>query len=1125
MKNIKNMIKNKQISETLCRLTLAVFMCIIATSLLAQSVTITGKITDNSSKALPGVSVAIKGSTAGVVSDADGAYSINIPNRDVTLVFSLTGFATQEIRPGEQTSIDVSLNARARSSGSDYIIEGTVYDETGEPFEGVTLYVKEKTSFGAFSDSKGRFSIKASRGEIIVFSFVGYEKVQYPVTAEKKDLEIRLAEQMEALDDVIVVGLGGTQRKISSLAAISTIDAKELQVPTPSITNLLGGRVPGIITMQYSGEPGDNLAQFWIRGIGTFGAGSALVLIDGLEGDLNSIDPADVESFSVLKDAGATAVYGVRGANGVVIVTTKRGQEGKLNITGRANFSVSHVKRVPDYLRAYDYAMLANEAYEVRDEDPRYSPTELLIIQSGLDPDLYPDVSWQDEILNTTSFKHSYFASISGGGSIARYYASIGLSDETGAYKVEKSNPYASNSGYKTYSNRLNLDVNVTKSTVLYFGTDMFLGVTNRPGQVNTDYVWQSQARLTPLLVPVKYSNGLLPAGGSEGNLVSPYVQINHTGRHKNTDYRTMLTIALNQNLSAILEGLKIRVQGAYNRDGNVSETRSTMPELHIAQERSYLGTLKMRKMFNKQQVSYGKGISGYRKFHLESTLNYDHAFGWHRVSGLVYYYMSDQQSTDDMYSSLSAIPVRYQGLSSRLTYGYRDTYMMDINFGYTGSENFQPGRQFGFFPSLALGWSPTNYQWVKDKLPWITFFKIRGSIGSVGNDRLANASRFPYLTRISAGETTNPWGSRAVESITINSLGADNLMWEKALKRDIGIDARFFNDNLSFTVDFYDDFRDGIFQPRIQIPDYIGLTNNPYGNVGEMKSWGSDGNIAYTQKINKDMDFTIRANFTYAQNRVENWEELIITYPYLKRSGLPHNITRGFQCIGFFKDEDDIRYSATQSFGSTLMPGDLKYKDVNGDGKITDEYDQVPLSYNAMYPMVMYGFGGQFNYKNLSVGVLFRGTGKMDYYRNNYGYIPFHGGTTGNILVQFKDPATRWIPMDYALAHGIDPSLAENPNASLPRLQFGHNANNARTSDFWIGDARYLRLQEFTVNYHLGNNFLKKLGIASIDLMFVGNNLFVWDKVKVFDPEQADKNGEKYPIPAIYSLQMHIRL
>jgi TonB-linked SusC/RagA family outer membrane protein len=700
------------------------------------------------------------------------------------------------------------------------------------------------------------------------------------------------------------------------------------------------------------------------------------------------------------------------------------------------------------------------------------------------------------------------------------------LSDESGAYKVETSNPYASNSGYKTYSSRLNLDVNLTKSTVLYFGTDMFMAVSNRPGQVNTDYVWQAQARLTPLLVPVKYSNGNLPAGGAAGSLVSPYVQINHTGRHKDTDYRALQTIALNQDLSAILEGLKIRVQGAYNRNGSVSETRSTMPELYLATERSYLGTLKMRKVVNAQQVAYSKEIKGDRKFHMESTLNYDQTFGGHRVGGLVYYYMSDQQNTDDMTASLSAIPVRYQGLSSRLTYGYRDTYMIDVNFGYTGSENFQPGRQFGFFPSLALGWSPANYELVKDNLPWISFFKIRGSIGLVGNDRLKDASRFPYLTRIGVGGTTNPWGSRAVESISINSLGADNLMWEQALKRDVGVDARFFKDNLSLTIDFYDDFRDGIFQPRVQIPDYMGLTNNPYGNVGKMKSWGSDGNIAYIQKINKDMDFTLRANFTYAQNRVENWEEMIISFPYLKYSGLPYNITRGYQCIGFFKDEDDIRYSASQSaLGGTLMPGDLKYKDVNGDGKITPEADQVPLSYNPMYPMVMYGFGGQLNYKNLSVGVLFRGTGKMDYYRNSYGYIPFHGGTTGNILVQFKDPATRGIPMDYALANGIDPALAENPNAQLPRLQFGGNSNNSQISDFWKGDARYLRLQELTVNYHFGNNALKKLGIASIDLMFVGNNLFVWDKVKVFDPEQADKNGEKYPIPAVYSLQMHIRL
>jgi TonB-linked SusC/RagA family outer membrane protein len=1009
----------------------------------------------------------------------------------------------------------------AQQNAATYVIEGTVYDETGEPFTGVTVYIKDRVTFGTITDGKGKFSIKASRGNVLVFSFIGYEKTEYLVTEEKRNVEIRLAEAAQQMEEIVVVGLG-TQRKISSLAAVTTVDAKDLQVPAPSIVNMLGGKVAGIITMQASGEPGKNLAEFWVRGIGTFGANSsALVLIDGLEGDLNSIDPADVESFSVLKDASATAVYGVRGANGVVLVTTKRGEEGKLKITARANVSISHLTKIPEYLRAYDYAKLANEAYEVRGEEPRYNGIQLDVIRDGMDTDLYPDVNWQDEILNKNSFKQTYFASARGGGSIARYYLSIGLSDESGAYKAEKNNPYASNAGYKTYTFRNNLDINLTKSTVLYFGSEAFMSVNNRPGQINTDYIWDAQAMLTPVLFPTVYSNGQLPAAGDNAGM-SPYVLINHTGRSSIQRNTSMLTLALNQDLGGLLEGLKFRIQGAYNRSGQLQEQRFTRPALYRALGRNAKGDLMTREQVSAAKVSYSKTEQSDRKYHFETTLNYDHAFeSQHRIGGLIYYYLSDQQASIDMTSSLAAIPLRHMGLSSRLTYGYKDMYMIDVNFGYTGSENFIPGKQFGFFPSVALGWVPTGYQWVKDNLSWLGSFKIRGSYGTVGNDRIGG-TRFPYLTRVTTG-TTGPWGSASVESVGISRVGADNLMWERALKSDIGIDARLFGDRITFTVDYFNDQRNGIFQERIQIPDYIGLTNNPYGNVGKMKSWGSDGNIAFSQEINKDMGFTIRANYTYSQNLVQNWEKLNEKYPYLELTGQPLSNVRGYQCLGFFKDEFDIAYSPKQTWGD-VKPGDLKYKDINGDGKINTE-DMVPLSFRNMFPLIMYGAGGGFHYKDISLGFLFKGTGKTEYYRNALGYIPFHGGETGNVLVQFNDPATRWIPMDYAQSHGIDPALAENPDALLPRLQFGANSNNNQMSDFWKGDARYLRLQEVTVNYSLKNNALKKIGIASVDLQLVGNNLYVWDKVKVFDPEQADRTGRVYPIPAVYSFQIYFNL
>jgi TonB-linked SusC/RagA family outer membrane protein len=1032
----------------------------------------------------------------------------------------------------------VSLSAQQKEV---YSMTGIVYDETGETVPGASVYLKDRAGIGTATDSNGKFSIKASLGDMLVFSFLGYENVEYLVTEEKKDLQIRFSTATHQIDEVVIVGMG-SQRKISSVAAITTVDIKELQVPSASVANLLGGKVAGVISMQTSGEPGQNIAEFWVRGIGTFGASSgALVLIDGLEGDINSVDPADIESFSVLKDASATAVYGVRGANGVVLINTKKGETGKLQITARTNFTLSHLNRVPQYLRANDYAQLANEARAVRGETPLYSAVEMDIIRDGLDPDMYPDVSWQDEILNRNSYKQTYYVSARGGSDVARYFLSLGTSSETAAYKVDKKSPYSSNVGYNTYNFRTNLDINLSKSTSVYFGSDGYLSILDEPGIADTDYIWKAQSRINPLSFPTVYSNGAFPGRGSN-DLSSPYVLINRTGTHTTQKYKGKMTLALNQDLSMLLDGLKFRLQGAYDLNSYFTEKRSVQPALYQAFGRNTIGELVLWETVKAETASYSKSVDQYRKYHLESTLNYDRTFAKdHRVSGLVYYYISDQKDTDDIddakdnkeSESLAAIPIRYQGVSSRFTYSFRDTYMLDVNFGYTGSENFQPGRQYGFFPSLALGWVPTGYAAVNRLLPWLDFLKIRASYGTVGNDRITS-KRFPYQTKVNVG-STKIWEGSSVETINEVTVGADNLEWEKALKADVGIEGRLFRDKFSFVLDFFNDQRDGIFQQRVQVPNYVGVITMPYGNVGRMKSYGADGNAAWTQKLNQDMSFTLRGNFTYSKNEIQNWEQAYMEYPYLEYSGFPNGVIRGYQAIGLFKDDDDIKYSPIQTFGD-VMPGDIKYKDVNGDGKI-DALDKVPLSYDT-YPLLMYGVGGEFRYGNFTAGILFKGTGKTDFfyvgqtvkrknkkYENGMGYVPFYDGPSGNVLLIANDPANRWIPMDYALANGIDPALAENPNARFPRLQYGMNNNNAQLSSFWKGDARYLRLQEVTLNYNLKNNWLRKAGISSIDIQLVGNNLYIWDKVKIFDPEQAQFNGEAYPIPATYTIQLYINL
>ena len=1020
-----------------------------------------------------------------------------------------------------------------QQSATPLTMEGTVIDaSTNDVLPGVSVTIKGRVA-GTVTDINGKFSIKAYLGEWLVFSFVGFETQEQLVSGATSNMKIVLSISSQQIDEVVVTA-AGTQRKISTLAAVTAVDTKELQVPAPSIANMLGGRVAGLITMQASGEPGKNLAEFWVRGISTFGAGQgALVLVDGLEGDLNSIDPADVESFSVLKDASATALYGVRGANGVILITTKRGESGKLSITGRVNYTLSHIRRLPDYLRAYDYAKMTNEAYEVRGERPRYTDIELQIIKNGLDNDFYPDVDWQHEIIRPLSFRQAYYVSGRGGSDAARYFVSLGGTSDQGAYRVEKGNYYTQNVGYNTYSFRLNLDLNLSKTTLLKFNSDAFMSINNRPGRPETtDEIWNMQAAATPLLFPIIYSNGQMPYGGNDIG-PSPYMMLNFYGKSKLQEYKAKFSIALEQDLAFVTEGLKFRLLGSYDRNGGYREIRSQLPAMYFADRRNNRGELLTIQTYypDDQEMYRLNNEDTYRAFTFESAVSYARVFNEdHRVSGLVYLHLTDNMHTrqmfDDGMGSLLVgyrmIPKRYVRLTGNVTYGYKDTYMIDFNYGLAGTENFMPGKQYGFFPAIALGWVPSNYDIVKDNLPWVDLFKIRASIGMVGNDEIGG-SRFPYITSL-ASYTSTVWnGQSYVDQINLLRDGADNLAWEKAIKSNLGFDVQLLKNKLTFTIDFFQDRRDGIFLERSQIPSYVGLTNASWGNVGAQLNWGTDGNISYTYDINKDMSVTVRGNYTFAKNKIKKYEKPYLLYPYQDNVNQPNDVWRGLQCLGFFKDKQDVEASPAQAWGN-VMPGDLKYKDVNGDG-IVDEDDMVPISYKQMFPLFFYGFGGSFNYKALSVGVLFRGTGKMDYYRNGTGYIPFNAYRTGNVLKQHVDPSTRWIPKWYCEANGIDMKYAENPKAQLPLLQYGENVNNTRLSDFWKSNAQYLRLQEVTINYNLKNDFLKRIGIASLDLQLVGNNLYIWDKVKIFDPEQAHKLGAVYPIPTTYSFQLYINL
>ena len=983
-------------------------------------------------------------------------------------------------------------------------VNGLVVDSDDVPIVGATVYIKDEPGIGSITNSEGRFKLTAKLYNTLAVSFMGYETAEQIITSAA-DVKITLREGNQ-MEEVVVIGMG-TQRKVSVTGAVAVVDTKDLELPATNIVNTLGGRVPGVISIQSSGEPGRNISEFWVRGIGTFGANSgALVLIDGLEGNLSQIDPADVESFSVLKDAAATAVYGSRGANGVVLVTTKRGKQEQLKITFRSNYTISELRRLPRYVGATQYAEMANEAAVASGMSPIYNDTQMDIIRYGLDPDLYPDIDWQDVILNPTSFQHTQYVSAQGGGNIARYFASLGMSQESSAYKSMDDSKYNKGVGYDTYNFRTNIDINLTKTTQIYLGAMGFMSVNKRPSMGKkysrtdtslTDWIWDSQSKTTPLMYPLRYSSGELPASGSDSD-IPPHVLLNYTGNTVENKSRTLFNIGIKQDLSMLTEGLNIEATGSWDSQSLYGESRYSMPALYLARERNQKGELILSEQVTEASVQYNSEAWNWRKLYFDAKVNYDRTFGNHRVGGLLFYYLeSTTESGAD--SSMNAIARRYQSLSGRFTYGFKDTYFLDVNFGLNGSENFQSGRQYGFFPAVAVGWVPTQYEFMK-RIKWIDFMKIRASYGMVGNDRISSV-RFPYLTIIEEKTDGTPWGGSGV--LTENRVGADNLAWEKAKKFDIGMDLHLFGDRFTMTVDYFRDRREGIFQERAQIPDYVGVISMPYGNVGSMTSWGGDGNFEYFQPLGKNFHFTLRGNFTLSKNKINNWEEATQPYPYLSKTGFSNDVQRGFISLGLFKDQQDVDMSPEQ-FG-TVRPGDIKYKDVNGDGVITDD-DKVPLFAYSGIPQFMYGFGAEVRYKNWTLNVLFKGTG------NNYflygdkdgskfdGYIPFNGGYKGNVLALAYNPANRWTSADYS-----GNRATENPNARFPRLSYGNNANNTKPSTFWKGNARYLRLQELSLNYNLHTPGLRKaLGLQSIDFQIMCENLAVWDGVEIFDPEQA---------------------
>lgn len=989
-------------------------------------------------------------------------------------------------------------------------VTGRVVDSKNMPLVGASVYVKNVAGLGVTTDINGDYMIEIAPYSTLVFSYVGYDSSEVLVKETMTRVNIKLKESAESIDDVVVTATG-VQKKVSVTSAISTVNVEDLKVPTSSVSNALAGVVPGIIARQTTGQPGQNISEFWIRGISTFGAGgSALILVDGFERDLNSLNVEDIESFSVLKDAAATAIYGSRGANGVVLITTKRGKPGKVNINVKVESSYNTRTYTPEFVDGYSYATMMNEARETRSQQAIFTDNELFLFKSGLDPYLYPNVNWMDKLMKNGAMSYRANLDLSGGGNTARYFVSASYVNDDGMYRTDEAlKDYDTNANYQRWNYRMNVDIDVTKTTLVSIGVSGWLSKQNEPGFGGSD-IWNSLVGSNPISIPMVYEDGRMPAFGT-GNRTNPYVLITQTGYRENWQNVIQTNVTLNQKLDFITPGLNFNGRFGFDTYNYNYRGHIQWPEQWRAERmRDTNGEIVYNKISDEQLMKQESSASGNRKEFVEATLSYDRSFGDHHVGATLRYTQDQTTNTTDS-DGYNWLPRKHQALAGRVTYGWKSRYFVDFNFGYSGSENFAPGHQFGFFPAYSAAWNIAEEPFIKNSMAsWFNMFKVRYSYGKAGNDDLGNY-RFPYLEQFKTETTGFNYGDYyndyRVDGLRYSVLASRQVTWEIATKQDLGVDFALWGNRITGTVDYFHEQRDGIYMSRQNIPAIIGLWDViPYSNVGSVLSKGVDGNAAFTEQLGS-VNLTVRGNFTYSRNKHLKGDPLRSNYPYTYWEGYRVNQNRGYIAMGLFKDYDDIRNSPQQSWNP--MPGDIKYKDINADGVI-DGNDQVPVGTTSV-PGLIYGFGISAYWKGFDFNVHFQGAGKSSLFINGSSVYPFIDGDWGNIL---KDVEGNYWTLDNP-----------NPNAKYPRLSYGGNANNYQASSFWLRDMSYLRLKTLEIGYTLPKKITRLIHMENVRFYLIGQNLLTFSDFKLWDPEMGSSNGQQYPLSKSVTIGVTIKL
>lgn len=1011
-------------------------------------------------------------------------------------------------------------------------ISGRVTDIKGEPLIGVNVTVDGDAN-GSITNMDGLYEIFVTKKSVVLkFTYIGFKTSEIRTNASTNIYDVTLEEQVNELEETVIVGYG-TQRKISNIGAQSSMKMEDIKTPSASLTTTLAGRLAGVVAVQRTGEPGKDAADIWIRGISTPNTSSPLVLVDGVERSFNDIDPEDIESLTTLKDASATAVYGVRGANGVILIKTKPGKVGKPTVSADYYESFTRFTKMVDLADGITYMNAANEAMRNDGIATKYTEDQIRNTIAGKDPYLYPNVDWLKEIFNDWGHNRRVNVNVRGGSEKVAYYASVSYFNETGMTVTDKNiDTYDSKMKYSRYNFTTNLNIDVTPTTKVEIGAQGYLGEGNYPAISSAD-LYNAAMSISPVEYPkMFFVNGeaFVPGTSTNNNFNNPYSQATRRGYDNLTKNQIYSNLRVTQDLDMLTKGLKLTAMYAFDvyNEIHVHQDRaeSTYNFLDTSVPYDMNGQPILQRIYEGSNVlSYKQETSGNKKTYLEASLNYDRTFNDdHRVSAL---FLFNQQSKL-LYPKGTledAIPYRMMGIAGRATYSWKDRYFAEFNIGYNGAENFSPKHRFGTFPAFGVGWVVSNEKFWQPLSKAVSFLKIRYTDGKVGNSEVSDR-RFMYLDQMKEngdyGYKFGPNGTKWSGYETVNM--AVDLIWEESRKQDLGIDLKLFNDDLSIVFDLFKECRENILLKREHsIPSFLGYnTSAPYGNIGIIENKGFDGTIEYNKRINKDWVIALRGNVTFNKDKWIQGELPEQKYEWMNQYGHNINGVKGYVAEGLFTQaeiDDMARWESLSDANKAITPkpfasqfgtvkaGDIKYKDLNNDGQI-DAYDQTYISRGDV-PTTVYGFGFTVGWKDLSVGMMFQGVAGAERVLNGSSVNPFNGGGgSGNLYSNIGD---RW--------------TEENPdqNAFYPRLSYGSettsNINNFQKSTWWVRNMNFLRLKTLQISYNLPKPWVNKVHLKNAAVYVMGTNLFTLSRFKLWDPELNTDNGASYPNTTSYSV------